>query len=330
MNSKDELQTISTEENNSEFDVFCEKLRTRLECYYGENYSVTISPINKNNGTIRHALLIREDGCNITPSIYIDCYYDEYKEGKSFADVIREIIDIRNSSDIMPEFDIEFIRDYEAVKRKLGMKLINKELNKEMLNCVPYEEFADMVVVFFIMVTEYTEGEASILIRNELFKEWDISVERLYKDALDNMMRCYPPVKMDMIDVLGDMLLDKMKNCEECNTSEINDFMDEMKRDMCGNRMYVLSNQAKWYGAVSMVYTDMLRCLADSFGTDYYILPSSIHEVILVPDTDSSFDHEFLTKMVREVNESEIRDDEILSDHAYKYHRVNNWVEPLK
>lgn len=319
---------MENRQNNELFDAFCDKLIARLERYYGENYSISISSINKNNGTIKHALLIREHGNNIAPSIYIDNFYKEYNEGMTFNDVLEDIIELRDSNNDIPDFDLEKIRNYELVKSKLGMKLVNRELNKELLKEVPYIEYADLAVVFIIIITEYNNGEASILIKNELFNEWKTDVSELYNDAKENMMKIHPPVCIDMLEVIADILTERNSRLDDL-TDEKMDIQD-LENEIGNKKMFVLSNQSKWNGAVSMVYTDMLKCIGESLKCDFYILPSSIHEVIIIPDRGyNTIDCEFLNAMVKEVNSAEINEDEVLSDHAYKYHRSNNWLESL-
>ncbi len=329
MNSKDERQTIRSDEERSDFEIFCDKLISRLECYYGDNYSITISSVNKNNGIIRHALLIREDVCNLSPSIYIDKLYEDYSDGTSFAEIIREIIDIRNENDYLDDFDVDFVKNYELVRQRLGMKLVSRELNRELLTNAPYIEFADLALVFFIMVTEIKVGEASILIKNELFDEWNVTVTELHHDAKENMMRMYPPVRSALVDMVGDLL--GVLKLPEANCPGETDIPYDLQDEIGNNCMYVLTNQARWYGATCMAYTDMLKCIADSFESDFYILPSSIHEIILIPvGSVADISRGFLTSMVREVNAAEISEEEILSDHAYLYHRANNWLESLE
>jgi len=312
-------------DERSELEKFCEKLVDRVSLYYGNGYQVSISEVRKNNGTVKHAIIIREDGSNIAPSIYIDRLFEEYLSGTSFCTVIKKVIDIRNDNAVMPEFNIEYVNDYELVRGRLGIKLINYDLNREMLESIPYKRFLDLAVVFFISVEEVEGGEAVILINNNLYHSWNISEEDLYNDALTNACIKYPDSLMSMNTLLKEMMLEKLNddrlNNKEIDIERINSVLDKLEEGI--EEVYVLSNRQRWYGAACMIYPGLLDKIGRDFGRDYYILPSSVHELILYISMDDEPENEEnehrLSTMVREVNTYELNGDEVLADHVYKY-----------
>lgn len=314
---------------NNTFDQFALKLVNRLGDYYGEEYSVTISEVMKNNGNVRHALNIRKEDETISPNIYIDDLYDEYASGVTFSEIVDKIIKVK--SDLKCDFEInfDFLDDYEMVKDKLSIRLIGKENNDKMLLDVPHTDFYDMTTVYYINLSHDAIGRGAILINNSFMKRWNISTERLNNDAKENMMKKNPPQRLDIVDMLIDMFVKHNDDGSRYVQDDINEFVEQMETTRDNNRhMYVLTNMDKMYGASVIVYPGLLEELADSFDSDYYLLPSSIHEVILIPSEEEDNGYE-LSEMVKIVNEEHVDAEDILSNHAYKYHRSNHWLEPL-
>lgn len=313
----------------NDFIYFTDKLIARLKDYYGDNYSISISEIIKNNGQIKHSILIRREDESLTPNIYIDDMYDSYLEGETFAQITADIIEFRSKYGRDVELNIEFLDDYELVKSHLGVKLISKDKNEGLLNDVPHTDFSDMAIVYYIVMENEAIGTGTILIRYSLMNNWDITLERLHFDALNNMMRINPPYRCNIVDMLIDLFRDRNNDGTEFAKDEINEYIDSMESSRDESRpLFVLTNHAKMYGASALVYTGMLEELGNSFESDYYVLPSSIHEVLLIPcsaDTNGSE----LTEMVRVVNEESVAQEEVLSDHAYIYHRDSHWLEPI-
>lgn len=308
---------------SNNINSFISKLVSRLGDYYGKEYFVSSSEYVKNNGTIKHAVIIRKKGEHITPTIYVDDFFDDYNEGISFSEIVAEIIKIRDEHGNDIEIDLSYIDKYDLVKDKLYIKLINKEYNTGILKDVPYVCFADMLVVFLLKVSDVTIGEGEILIHNDLFLKWNITTEELYQDAKKNTMDRFGPSLFDMVDILKELAT--KNNCK----LDMNNLTDNIAiLNDNEEKMYVLTNQSKWHGAAVITYNNLLKDLADSFNNDFYILPSSIHEVLIVPYKNSEDGHLY-TSMVREVNMSSLLREEVLSEHAYRYHRASNWLEPI-
>ena len=83
-------------------------------------------------------------------------------------------------------------------------------------------------------------------------------------------------------------------------------------------KMYILSNHMRSYGAAALIYPEQLRKIAEEVGENYYVLPSSVHETIIVAESESP-DKEELCSLIKEINETQVEAEEVLSDHAYYY-----------
>lgn len=306
---------ISNMDTDSRFTGFTDKLTSRLYDYYGSNYSISINEVTKNNDNHRHSIIIRKEGENITPSIYLEEFFERYEEGDTFSEIVSDIITLRNRHSVMSDFDFERITDYAWAKEYLGIKLVSKQLNSMLLLDTPHWNISDLTIVFYVSVENEELGNGAILIRNAMLKEWNITVERLYMDARENMMRKNPPYVIDIVDMLMDMR-------DAYSIERIID-TDDMR-----GKMYVLTNQSKYYGAATLCYPGLLGELADRFNGDFFVIPSSIHEVILVPSTNCE-DRNELSMIISDVNKNCLEKEEVLSSHAYLYHRNSNWLEPL-
>ena len=257
---------------------FTERLVKRLGDYYGSEYSVSESEINKNNGTVRHAVVIRKTGENIAPSIYIDEFYERYSEGMLFSEIIADIISIRDMHACKSEFDTSLFGNYENIREKLRIKLVNRGCNKLILEDCPHVPYVDMEIVFLITVEDNTFGCGSILIHNDLFNRWNISVEKLAYDAKENSIKKYAPHMMDIFDVLAEIYEKNNRKFDCDNDEEMQGIIENthiLNSDV--NKIQVLSSRDRLYGAAVITYPDMLKKIGDSLQCDYYVLPSSIH-----------------------------------------------------
>jgi hypothetical protein len=169
------------------------------------------------------------------------------------------------------------------------------------------------------LVSNDGEGTASITVRSNLADLWGVSEEELFKVALENTQRLFRGTVMSMASVLTELLSDRL---DEENAKEFYD-MVVSEEDMVP--MYVCSNKQRINGAGVILYKDLLKEFAERVGADFYILPSSIHETLLVPVSDQ-MEVEYLRSMVREVNATQVAPEEVLSDDVYIYRRADDKI----
>ncbi len=307
---------------------FLESIREKLDEYYGDEYTVKINKVTKNNSTVKNGLTIRKKGSRMAPNIYLDDAYEDYVNGKSLQDITTGIIAARAECRDEIEFDADRFLDYEWVRRRLSIKLVDKDKNGRQLKEVPHVEFYDMAVVFYVDIEEDSIGKGSIMIRNEHMDEWAINVKKLYTDAINSVTRKSPPVMKDIVSVLLEMVEERYEGEDESAEKQR---IEEMLRDTfdVNPMMYVITNQSKNNGAAVIAYPGMLHDVGETFGCDFYLLPSSVNEVIVVAINDAVENGLHLSEMVKEINATNLTPEEVLTDHAYRYHRRTNWLEPL-
>ena len=295
------------------YSTFQTVIVERLEHDIPDPKRISIQQITKNNGILLDGLSIMEKDCNISPTLYLNYYYDSYQHGVSFQDVYQSLLSDYRTHRPSENIDPSFFTDFENIRDKIAMKLIHYERNRDLLKKVPHIRFLDLAIVFYCLISlDLTQGSATILIHQSHLNNWNIQTSELFQIAKNNTPRILPEKLYDMNDVLHTL--------SSRNLFPLDD-------DCPSNPypMFVLTNESNLFGAACMLYKDLLHQLAEEAEMDFYILPSSIHEVILVPTLECNNYHE-LSEMVQEVNDTQLQDDEILSTHAYYYSRKRNEI----
>lgn len=303
---------------------FAEKVKEMLTEEVSEYAVVLTGTVLKNNGVVWHNITIKRKGMSVGMSIYLEKFFMEYcNRQKELKDIVREIITMENNSGI--EIDIaKWYTDYEKVKEKIRYKLVNYEKNKELLKKVPYEKFLDLVKVYYVNVEFDNVQKGKIMIYNDHIKAWGITESEIKEVAEKNMENLIP----GMILPMEDMILNLVRSSEVDFKTELE--IEEAIEEMFVQpevRMYVATNKENVYGAALMCYSDIIKNFAHKMKSDFYILPSSVHEIILVPAEDGKIWHlEYLKDMVEEVNTKELPEEDILSDSVYYYNRVTDEI----
>lgn len=304
-----------------EFANFTTLVREEVERRTGDNYRVRLNDVRKNNGIVLRGLTVMQDDSNISPTIYLNNYYEEYINGRAtLVNVVNDVMDTYNRNKVNQSVDMRYFLNYESVKQSVVYKLINTEKNKELLEDIPHIEFLDLSIVFQCMIAQEELGTASILIHNVHLKLWDVSVEKLYQAAKENTQRLQEYEIKTMADVL----------CEIMEAENPEEFDDEDYRAELSDSvpMYVLSNKSRVEGAACMLYPNLIRDFADAIGSSFYIIPSSIHELLLLP---IGYDEESgeIKSMIREINDTQVSTEEILSYSLYFYDREEGKIVRL-
>ena len=292
-----------------EFSSFTTLVREEVEKRTGDQYTVRINDVRKNNGVVLSGLTMMDNDSNISPTIYLNHYYEDYEDGRTtLTNVVNDVMDHYNRNKVNRSVDMRQFLNYESVKKGIVYKLVNTAKNKELLEDVPHVEFLDLSVVFQYLIQNEHFGTASILIHNAHLKLWDVSVEDLYQVADANTQRLQGYELRSMIDAIRDLL--EMDAIGEAADIE---YMEEHADNL---PMYVLSNKNRVGGASCILYDGLLADFATAIGGSFYVIPSSIHEVLLLP-ADNKDEQEEIKAMIKEINDTQVRTEEILSDSLY-------------
>lgn len=307
-------------------DLFADVVKTSLENVHPE-CSVEVHKVTKNNNLVLTGMSIRSKDTNLAPTIYMDGYYKDYKNGRPMEQILVEVDSFYNTYKTDQKFDINSITDFNCVQDKICYKLVNREKNKALLEDAPYLPFQDLAVIFYIVVSEDSVGTGTVTVHNNLMEIWgNPDIKELYKIAKDNTQRRYKGHVSNMVEVLGEIIASNADNIEP-ETADTFFEMDSIYEDNM-MPMYVATNNKKVNGAGVVLYDGLLRTFAEKIGGDFYILPSSVHEVLFVP-ANGDMDARYLIQMVREVNATQVAPDEVLSNNVYLYHADEDFVEMM-
>ena len=287
-------------QNNLSFSEFVDYVREYIRTGWWEDRQLEIRKVRKNNGVELTALLFPREDIPATPTFYLEKFYENYLDkGAGDPDAMIPVIrdHYERAEDSMIPMDVEKLFDYEEMRDSIIYRLVNYEKNAEMLQDCPHIRVHDLALTFRSLVNFNETAISSALINNDQMEEWGVTREELLMDANRNTRKLFPPVIYPMYQLLegGD---------EEEPEEE--------------PAMYVATNPQMLFGATVLLCQDILEEFGKKTGGNFYVMPSSIHEVILVPDRDG-FDPQTLCSMVREVNETVVSEDEILSDSVYYY-----------
>lgn len=313
---------------------FCQKIKSNLTNYIGDKVSVHVKQITKNNGVVLHSIIVTEQEMNISPNIYVDDLYEAYEKGETFRTIMDEVFEIYENSRVKNNIDMGFFMDYGIMQEKVLYKVISYEKNKELLLDVPYIPVMDLALVFYCFVPQRELGNATILIYNNHLKMWDITKEQLYQAALKNTERIMPPKILSIEDMMKEIFSKELLAGEQKSDKTAYDqqtaeqMLQSASECRMNGKMFVFGNSIKLFGAAVMFYDKLLKKFADRLQKNIFILPSSIHEVIIVPD-DEEQEAENLWKMVCEINATQVEAEEVLTDSVYYYSRKNSRIEKL-
>lgn len=321
---------------------FCEKVKQELELYFEGEVAVSVNKITKNNGVVLNSVVLAQKDRNVSPNIYLDEFFKDHEQGKPFSEIVEEILKVYKESRFKKNLDMNFFLDYGKMKDKIAYKIIGYEKNKDMLREIPHILFLDMAVVFYCNVSERELSRATILIYNNHLKMWGITKENLYEAAAENTKRIFPARIIPIEKMMREIFSEDLKKEFSSRVVAEDGFMPDEEwfdkaagqllstvADCDGNgEMFVMGNENKLFGAAAMMYESVLQTFAEKLSKDLFILPSSIHEVILIPD-DGRQEEEELWKMVCEINETQVEPEDVLTDALYYYSRKNKQITKL-
>lgn len=301
-------------------EAFAGTVKSAMEAYFGKDYKVQVHTVVKNNDLHLTGLTILARTSNIAPTIYLEYYYEQYRAGATMSDVCHQIIRTYEEHRGTLDFDVKSVTDFNRVKDRICYKLVSAERNKELLSDTPHIRFFDLAIIFYIMVSSDTEGMGTITVHDNIMDLWNVGKESVFELALQNTQRLFRGKVTSIAEVMIDVLASRLDR--ECAC----EFFDLMAGEDDMIPMYVCTNTAKINGAGVIFYNGLLKEFADRVGSDVYIIPSSIHETLLIP-VSIGMDADEIRDMVKCVNATEVAPDEILSDSVYYYNRLTDRVE---
>ncbi len=313
------------------FNEFVNEVKDNIKLFLPKDYEnaeVSTMECQKLNRAYT-GLMVRKEGEMLTPTINLNQLYEAYKAqpGVTMETVCRKIADIVIEAPI--QVDLKAILNYEDVKDKLFIRVSSAEANKEVLENAPHQLKEDLAITYHVAVGKDQDGLSSMFIKNDLLEQYGISAEQLHEDA----MKSSPHVMIPEVSSIG-ALIDEMyqKNILMLTPDEREMLQETLQESSEMPTFFVVTNTDRIDGAGVIFYGHsfagasdpgyhahlIIRIIGPKAGNDFFILPSSIHEMLVLPD-DGQVDAEMLRDMVKEVNATQVAPAERLTNDVYHF-----------
>lgn len=286
------------------YQEFVEQLKGNLLLRVSQEIQLEVYPVLKNNSLHLDSLVLYREDRPVSPNFYLQDYYDKYLTGQSLDRLAEEILDYWEKVGELSAGKAPSML-FEDCCHKIVYRLVNGEKNQELLERIPYVPFMDLAIIFYVLVSRDDQGISSVRISNDMMERWQIDTRTLLQWAEKNTKGFFPERCSPLSSLLEHLLFH--------NGEHVPDFQAPATSEP-----YILTNSNGINGASAWLYPDVPEKLADYFGINYYILPSSIHELLILPDAQQ-FTREELLGMVAQVNRDCVLPEEVLSENIYYY-----------
>ena len=294
-----------------DYQQFVIEIKEKVACLLGSDLELQIHTTLKNNGSERTGISISTENVNASPTIYLEEFYSQFELGLSLDAIAEKIVSIYNDVKLDTSIPIQIIRQFSEISSQIAYRLIHAQKNKELLETMPHILYHDLAIVFFILFEVDDAGTATIPITNPFLNLWNIDIDTLFETAKANTPILLPADFRPMQVVIEELL------SHTCNKTIFDDDI-----------MFVLTNPFRSFGAACILYPGILDQIACQLGENFYLLPSSIHEFIIVSESRSPSQEE-LCVLVRNTNQSHVMREEVLSDTVYYYNFKQKTLEDI-
>ncbi len=296
--------------------IFSEFVAAKIKDYLPIKYQEADCRVKEsigNNGIYQSGIALHLPGESGERTIYMDRYYSELKAGIPMNKIMGEIavqLDGCRELDLMLK-DSQ-IEDYQYVKSYLSISLINKGANRRKLLHMPYMEMEDLAMICRVDLP-YPEGLVVTEVMNEFLKTWGVSKEAMFGAALKNLWEYKDFTLRASVPMVAHLLEGQ---CEPENLLDVPDGTPVDLQEM----LYILTNRGNIRGASAILCPSVMNKISDLFPEGFYIIPSSIHETLIVPKR-WGFQIKAMEEMTHDINRTMVSNEEILSSHIYEYDR---------
>lgn len=313
--------------NYQEFKRF---VAGNIKEYLPEKYQdadVHIREVTKNNNLKLDGLTVELPGQNTSPTIYLNSFYGQYEAGRQIEEIMGSLAELREANDIAQNIPVEKLMNFEEVKDAIIFQVVGAEANQDRLQNMPHHIEKDMALVYQILLKKEEEGFAAIPIGNDMMERMGIEEEMLHEAAMENTPREFPVIFQPMSTVMREMMRKDFMgfNLDELTEDDglkefleylLEESMEEIEKEHLP--MYILTNENKLNGAAALFYPKVQEQVAEQMEGDYFVLPSSVHEVMIIPDNGEA-DYRGLRAVVNEINGTQVPPDEVLTGEVYSY-----------
>lgn len=301
--------------------AFAEEVAKGINGYLAPEFSdveCEVMEPEKNNRVPLVGVCFRKPGQQAAPLVYMEPFYDAVREGKAKEEVMQEIARLAEKGLEVREIPGACsVPVYGEVKDCLTVRLVNTKANRQRLSHMPHRGMEDLSLTLALSLPLGDAGRTgSIEVTDEIMGLWGVDEETLFRQAYENMERVQPPMLKEMGTLFG--------MAEPVNLLAEDGGSMQKPEGM----MFVLTNVGMQYGASAIACPGVMEKISRMFPEGFYILPSSVHEVLVVPK-DKELPPKELGKMVREVNQTGVSREEVLSDRVYEYDKEKGRIRQV-
>lgn len=302
------------------YEAFKIMIKNQMQEIMGDSIEVRFEKYFKNNHTEIEALTFKEKkpAFNevLSPAINIKDLYTLYKQsGESLDECLHQIQRLYENQEYKSLENLS--GKWDEVKGQISMALIHKAWNEKWLReeQVPYKNFLDFAVILRRSLEIPAHNAATMVVTRDLMNHWNVPEDKLWETAWNNLKE-----EKFYIQDLNTVLSREIQEAkQEINTLDFSSMPS----------LYIMSNKERYYGARAILRTDLLQDFAEKADCNLYILPTSTHEIMLLPD-HGEFKAEKLRTDVREINTAYLEADDQLSDEIYYFKKDSGNVEIAK
>ena len=311
------------EEQMENIKEFMEMAKTEILSYLPDNLvkelTVEDNRVVKMNDQILYGLTMRKHDQEQAPTIYMNDIYERYMNGESLKALMAETVHQYLGVIAVPPPEITNMDlSFENIKDNLTLKIVEIKRNHEYLSEVSYIKMGNgFAAVCDITLADGDGGQLRTTVTRGLMGEMEYDMNELFSTAIESSQINAPA---EMSSIRSQLLFE-----DEPNLLEGRGVISEDEKD----NMYVISNKECLYGAVTLYYPGIQDKIAERLGENYYVLPSSVNELLLIPESRAPEIRE-IASMVYEANEHLLEPKDVLSNNIFYYDKDSKRLETIK
>ena len=300
-----------------EFEKFVENVKETIKDYLPMEYEkaiVDVYPHEKLNESYL-GMTVRNENQNISPTLNLNMFYEQLQAGRFDLDQIME--QMSEVVQMTPmSVHMGLLTDYDFAKHNLFIRVSDADRNREMLSNVPHTRVENLAITYHVLIESGAGGIASSIVNNDMMNLFGVSKEQLHIDALNSSPRLFP-AHIDSLNTMMENMARRDMRAAGVPEQEIEMMINDMSQDMTVP-LTIVTNEQMMNGAAVLFYPGYMDLIGEQVKGDYYILPSSTHEMLVLPDDGMMTSHD-LKEMVVTVNNTEVQPAEKLADEVYHY-----------
>lgn len=308
--------------NEMNFEGFVNRVLDQIKEYLPESFQDAEFVVRQHEKLNNQYAALTIDNSKFAPVINLEDYFYDYEHGRSFHSIMGAISE--SIAMEQPELDFGALADFDKAKELLFIRVSSAEKNADYLKNVPHTIVEDMAITYHLKMNMDENGVASAVVAHDNLRMYGVSVEELHQTALENSEKMFPLYTFDLNERMRQSFIDDMKQDgmpDEMIEELLKDFPESRE-----NAMTVVTNDVGVNGAAAIFYPGVMDKIAETTKGDYFILPSSVHETIILPDNGAMTAKE-LEAMVTEINATQVEPWDRLTDQVYHYDPIDRVFE---